>query len=501
MNKKQKFNLITLLLIVIITFSLSACGSNFVSVEYSAGNGGSIIGQASQTVKNGGDAEIVTAMPDTGYRFVKWSDSLTDATRQDKNIATAINVIAEFEKIVNTYAYNYNYATENNTIKNIELKYEDLEQASFVVPKREHCIFNGWYLDEDFSTQVSDDQGSLKIGYEIFESESRSLYAKWTGIDDITYKILMIYVTEVNATLVTLDGVSVDVDYKMSEIEKKVCEAITIQFAAYLNKVFSGLIKFEADSYFTTVALGEENIEESIMTQADGSKFKNFLIMADKIPEINGMLKNYRCVLSTFCLNDYDGLLHRVGGYGGYKYGALHFENMIGQTLANGDSIESLYDLTYNEWDGMMQHYSHEFAHTIEQGLSVYPYHSTLGHYSAQGIYYGTTELYLLNQAIVDAQRVGIPYPYWTEEVFTLNYIAEQTYYGGEMGWIEGNMLPNGMPQRVAKGYDAFSVTATPLPGYVFTGWSDGVMTTTRTDTNIQSDLNLIAYFEPINLE
>lgn len=87
----------------------------------------------------------------------------------------------------------------------------------------------------------------------------------------------MVYVTEVKATLVTLDGVSVNVDYKMSQIERKICEATTVQFEARLNKVFSGLINFEAESYFTTATIGEENIGSHETLLQDGSKFKKLL--------------------------------------------------------------------------------------------------------------------------------------------------------------------------------------------------------------------------------
>lgn len=398
-----------------------------------------------------------------------------------------------------TYTYHYNYATENNTTKSIELKHENLEQATLIVPKREYCNFEGWYLDDNFTTQVSDNQGNLVIGREIFDNESRSLYAKWSAINEINYKILMVYVTEVKATLVTLDGVSVNVDYKMSQIERKICEATTVQFEALLNKVFSGLINFEAESYFTTVTIGEENIGSHEMLLQDGIKFKNYFIMPYNIPEIKGMVDDYRCVMSTFCFNDYEGLLHCAGGYGDYKYGAVQFEGNVLQTILNNKPIESILDFTEKEWYGITDGYLHEFTHTIEQGLSVYPYHYTLGAHSNQGIYEGTTELYLLNQAIVDGQKVGIPYPYWTDEVYTVNYISQKNWYGGEMGWIEHGRLTSGMPQRVAKGFNANTVTAIALPNYVFVGWSDGVTSPIRTDTNIQSDMTITAYFEPIS--
>lgn len=48
-----------------------------------------------------------------------------------------------------TYTYQYNYATENNTTKSIELKHEDLEQVTLIVPKREYCNYEGWYLDDN----------------------------------------------------------------------------------------------------------------------------------------------------------------------------------------------------------------------------------------------------------------------------------------------------------------------------------------------------------------
>ena len=41
----------------------------------------------------------VEAIPDDGYRFVKWSDGVTTAIRYDTNIISMINVKAIFEKI------------------------------------------------------------------------------------------------------------------------------------------------------------------------------------------------------------------------------------------------------------------------------------------------------------------------------------------------------------------------------------------------------------------
>ena len=44
------------------------------TLTYTAGAGGTITGDTSQTVNYGADGTAVTAVPDTGYHFVDWSD-------------------------------------------------------------------------------------------------------------------------------------------------------------------------------------------------------------------------------------------------------------------------------------------------------------------------------------------------------------------------------------------------------------------------------------------
>ncbi len=66
------------------------------SLSYSAGANGSITGTASQTVDHGSDGSAVTALPDTGYRFDKWSDNSTDNPRTDTSVSGDITVTAQF---------------------------------------------------------------------------------------------------------------------------------------------------------------------------------------------------------------------------------------------------------------------------------------------------------------------------------------------------------------------------------------------------------------------
>ncbi len=68
-----------------------------LKVTYNAGVGGTIDGTAEQEIAYGNDAEFVVAVPDEGYRFVKWSDGNGSTIRKETNVNTDICVTAEFE--------------------------------------------------------------------------------------------------------------------------------------------------------------------------------------------------------------------------------------------------------------------------------------------------------------------------------------------------------------------------------------------------------------------
>jgi hypothetical protein len=76
------------------------------TLTYTAGAHGSISGTSPQIVPQGGDGSAVTAVPDTGYHFVNWSDASTANPRTDMNVMGDIAVTANFA--INTYTLTYN---------------------------------------------------------------------------------------------------------------------------------------------------------------------------------------------------------------------------------------------------------------------------------------------------------------------------------------------------------------------------------------------------------
>ena len=67
------------------------------AIAYTTDGNGTINGEVSQTIKVGGNATVVTAIPNRGYKFIKWSDGNTNSTRNDLNIMSDNVYIAEFE--------------------------------------------------------------------------------------------------------------------------------------------------------------------------------------------------------------------------------------------------------------------------------------------------------------------------------------------------------------------------------------------------------------------
>lgn len=66
------------------------------TLEYKAGEHGSITGQALQLVDYGQDGTPVTAVPDSHYHFASWSDGSTSNPRTDTDVSEDIDVTASF---------------------------------------------------------------------------------------------------------------------------------------------------------------------------------------------------------------------------------------------------------------------------------------------------------------------------------------------------------------------------------------------------------------------
>ncbi len=92
------------------------------------------------------------------------------------------------------------------------------------------------------------------------------------------------------------------------------------------------------------------------------------------------------------------------------------------------------------------------------------------------------------------AFHASVTFPYTPSGNVTLyvNWLKYTlTYTAGPNGSITGTT-----PQMVAEGGSGTQVTAVPASSYHFVRWSDGVLTASRTDTNVTGDIDVTAEFE-----
>ncbi len=85
-----------------VTSSLSVTANfatNTYTFIYMAGANGLLVGSSTQTVEYGSSSSAVTAVANSGYRFVKWSDDSIDNPRSDTATASDLTVTAIFELI------------------------------------------------------------------------------------------------------------------------------------------------------------------------------------------------------------------------------------------------------------------------------------------------------------------------------------------------------------------------------------------------------------------
>lgn len=74
-------------------------GVTTYTLTYTAGANGSLTGTTSQVVNSGANGTAVTAVPDSGYTFVNWSDASTANPRTDTNVTSNLSVTANFAAI------------------------------------------------------------------------------------------------------------------------------------------------------------------------------------------------------------------------------------------------------------------------------------------------------------------------------------------------------------------------------------------------------------------
>lgn len=156
------------------------------TLNYLAGPNGAIDGVSPQTVQEGQNGTAVTAVPNTGYHFVNWSDDSTQNPRIDTNVTTNISVTANFA--INTYTVTYdgNGADEGSAPNDENSPYNHgslvtvLDEGNLV---KEGHTFIGWATDAENPETI------IAPGSTFIITSDVTLYAYWEDASKLAQTI------------------------------------------------------------------------------------------------------------------------------------------------------------------------------------------------------------------------------------------------------------------------------------------------------------------------
>ena len=443
------------------------------SLYYSAGTGGTIQGETTQEVLANGSGTEVTAVPDEGYGFIKWSDGVTTATRTDTNITQHLSVTAEFgRKITLSYSAGEGGTVQGETTQEL---IEGTAGTSVTAVPNEGWYFVSWTDGVDTPTRTDtpsyhgNSTVSFKATFAPYHTVKYIVYGEGGTIQGDTTQLVKPEETPTAVTAVPDEGYKLKGWYEDSVSDGNLLIAAGETFSGgpiwyYGDGTTTYYVAFEPIEYICTyyaatggTVNGSVNRCDSIATVLTDYATEEILAVPDSGYVFTGWS---------------DGRTDNP------RVDTIDPDNP--QTVAVTARFARGYTLTYTAGAGG----------TIE-GEAV---QSVLGGNSGTAVTAVPNEGYAFvrwSDGVTTATRTD------TDVVGNLSVTAEfaslchLTYVAGEGGTIEGETV-----QSVPVGGSGTAVTAMPNEGYAFVRWSDGVTTATRMDTDVAGNISVMAEFE-----
>ena len=426
---------------------------NTFTLTYSAGANGTLTGSTTQTVNYNASGTAVTAVPNTGYHFVSWSDSVATASRTDSSVTGNITVTASFA--IDTHTLTYSTGA-NGTLTGSTtqvVNYGASGTAVTAVPNTGYHFVN-W--SDSLSTNPRTDSG------------------------------------------VTSD-LSITATFAIN--------TFTLTYSAGVNGSLTG----------TSTQTVNYNASGTAVTAvpATGYHFVNWSDSSSANPRTDSNVSGNITVTANFAINTYT-LTYTAGAHGSLtgtvsqtvNYSAsgtavtavpdasYHFVNWSDLSTSNPRTDANVtVDLTLTA----------NFAYTTPSYTLTY---SAGSHGSLTGSTPQTVTAGANGMAVAAVADSGYHFVNWSDSVtqnprtdinvvsnitVTANF-ATNTFAFSYSAGIHGS-LTGTTSQTVNAGANGIAVTAVPDAGYHFAGWSDSSLANPRTDANAASDLAVNAIF------
>ena len=142
--------------------------NTYYSLNFEAGEHGTLSGTASQTVLKGGSGAAVTAVPDEHCHFTQWSDGLKTTTRTETDVQSDLSLTAQFAVDTHTVTFDSESGSE---IPEKTVEYNTA--ISKPIPTRTGYTFGDWYPTDTFDTEP--------VSFPYTVTGDATFHAKWTA--------------------------------------------------------------------------------------------------------------------------------------------------------------------------------------------------------------------------------------------------------------------------------------------------------------------------------
>ncbi|HPT08410.1 MAG TPA: FISUMP domain-containing protein [bacterium] len=377
--------------------SVTANFTRTYTLTYTAGTGGTLSGQTNQTVNSGGSGTTVTAIPNSGYRFVSWSDGVNSASRTDTNITSDKNINATFAP----YTYTVTYAAGENGV---------LRQSGSTTPVSDYTQTVNYGGSTDLSFEAVPYSGYIFSEWDDGRTDNPRSDSNVTSNIDVKANFKKVY------TLTYTAGTGGTISGNTNQIVDQGASGSMVTAVANTGYHFD---KWSDGNTSTTRT--DSNITSDKSFTA--SFKKNEYSLTYNLPSGD-------CLSSTFV--------------GNRNQTVLYGENGSQVNIIPGQGCH------FVKWSDNNSTSSARIDTNVTANINTTP--------------------------IVEKNR------------YTLTYNAG---LGGTVNGLSSQMTQTNIPY----GGSGTAVTATPNTGFSFVRWSDGSTVNPRTDTNVTNDINVTAYF------
>ena len=508
------------------------------TLTYTAGAGGTISGTTPQTVTKGNSGTAVTAVPNTGYHFVQWSDSSTNNPRTDSNVTADLSVTASFA--INTFTINAS-AGSSGTISpsgNVTVNYGN-SQGFTITPNTGYHVndvsVNGSSVGAVSSYTFTNVTGNATIAatfainsYSINATAGTGGTISPSGIVSVNYGGSQTFNITANTGYsisdVSVNGSSVGAvpSYTFTNVTGNATIAASFTINSYSINATAGTGGTISPSGIVSVNYGDNQTFN--ISPNNGYSISDVSVNGSSVGAVPSYtftnVTGNATIAATFAINGYS--INATAGTGGtispsgivsVNYGDNQTFNIspntgysISDVSVNGSSVGAVPSYTFTNVTG-----NATIAATFAiNGYSINATAGTGGTISPSGIVsvnYGDNQTfnispntgYSISDVVVDSLSQGAITNYSFTSVSANHTISASfsintftlTYTAGTNGSISGNAT-----QTVNYGDSGTAVTAVPDTGYHFVQWSDSSTNNPRTDTNVSANISVTATFD-----